>query len=354
MLTASGKTFFYTAQQRIQLRNPLINLFQAVETFQYKAIEDTLITIEQLEKERTAYRASLLWMKSLKLDPESYPELEKYRKVQNHVRKTKQKYDKKKIDVIQKVDMLTASRCNLLNQTLAQYQTAWLTFWSNTSYTISSISTCFENCQLSELNEITSIEQVTVAQEINNRQSEKYGKKKGEENEQDLLKLDEEEDFKKIESNESRNKKEALLDKEIDLINIDDSIDLFSDKDLMTQESTQDHQLRKRQVDDLLTSNANSEDLILLDEILNWTSDDKTDKNNKSDKFDFLSQFGLEIDKFKKEEKSKLNNKDAESKKDESKKNKGKKEPGKKTNWFDLFADLDEFNQNPKNEKKDC
>lgn len=33
---------------------------------------------------------------------DSYPELEKFRKVQNHVRKTKQKYDKKKIDCIQK------------------------------------------------------------------------------------------------------------------------------------------------------------------------------------------------------------------------------------------------------------
>lgn len=74
MLTASGKTFYYSAQQRIQLRNPLINLYQNLETFQFKAISDTLTTIEQMEGQRTAYRASLLWMKSLsaKLDPGEY------------------------------------------------------------------------------------------------------------------------------------------------------------------------------------------------------------------------------------------------------------------------------------------
>ena len=63
MLIATGKTFYYSAQQRIQLRNPLINIFQNVDTFQYKAVADTMITIEQMEKQRTAYRASLLWMK---------------------------------------------------------------------------------------------------------------------------------------------------------------------------------------------------------------------------------------------------------------------------------------------------
>src|SRR5438874_99803 len=61
MMTASGKTLSYTAQQRIQLQHPLARLYQEVETFQYRAIADTYQTIDKMEDARTAYRAALLW-----------------------------------------------------------------------------------------------------------------------------------------------------------------------------------------------------------------------------------------------------------------------------------------------------
>ena len=351
MISATAKTFYYTAQQRIQLRNPLISFYQNLDTFQFKAISDTLITLEQMEKERTAYRASLLWMKSLssKLDPDSFPELEKFRKIQNHVRKTKQKYDKKKIDCIQKVDMLNASRCNMLSQTLANYQTAWLTFWSNSSYTIASISNCFEGCQLYEAsNEIASLKN----DDQNNKHDliSKIGRQS-----KDLMQLEGEDDnlANKIKIESNRAQKEEQLGKEIDLINIDDSLDLnlFADSNLI--KSSQD-QLRKKQVDDLLTSNANLEDLILLDELLNWNANEPTTAST----LDQTSQFAysnnlnnlnnLSNEQIKQEDASQMN------------KNKSKSDVEKKK-WMDLFADFDDvlhqevFNQKDlKKNRGDC
>ena len=54
-----------------------------METFQQRAIQDTLWTVESMEKERTEYRGALAWMKnvSTELDPDTYRQLEKFRKV---------------------------------------------------------------------------------------------------------------------------------------------------------------------------------------------------------------------------------------------------------------------------------
>ena len=49
--------------------------------------------------------------------------------VQSQVRRGKKKFEKLKIDVMQKIDLLSASRCNLLSSTLAAYQQALLKFW---------------------------------------------------------------------------------------------------------------------------------------------------------------------------------------------------------------------------------
>lgn len=88
MLTSTGKTLSYTAQQRIMMRDPLVRLYKDIETFQYRAVTDTYETIDRMESARTAYRAALLWMKdvSQKLDPDTYKQLEKFRKVQTHVK----------------------------------------------------------------------------------------------------------------------------------------------------------------------------------------------------------------------------------------------------------------------------
>ena len=68
---------------RLALRVPLVRLYQEVETFRYRAISDTLMTINRMEGARTEYRGALLWMKDVseQLDPDTYKQLEKFRKV---------------------------------------------------------------------------------------------------------------------------------------------------------------------------------------------------------------------------------------------------------------------------------
>lgn len=68
---------------RMALCAPLHRLHQEVETFRRRAIADTLLTVSRMEKARTEYRGALLWMKdvSQELDPDTYKQLEKFRKV---------------------------------------------------------------------------------------------------------------------------------------------------------------------------------------------------------------------------------------------------------------------------------
>ena len=74
----------YFCIYRLALRVPLVRLYQEVETFRYRAISDTLVTINRMESARTEYRGALLWMKNVseELDPDMYNRLEKFRKVE--------------------------------------------------------------------------------------------------------------------------------------------------------------------------------------------------------------------------------------------------------------------------------
>ncbi|KAK3082865.1 hypothetical protein FSP39_007472, partial [Pinctada imbricata] len=154
MMAAVGKSQSFAAQQRLALRVPLVRLYQEVETFRYRAISDTLMTINRMEGARTEYRGALLWMKNIseELDPDTYKQLEKFRKVQAQVRKTKAKFDKLKLDVMQKVDLLAASRCNMFSHVLANYQSTLLHFWEKTSRTMSAVAESFKGYQYYEFN----------------------------------------------------------------------------------------------------------------------------------------------------------------------------------------------------------
>lgn len=68
---------------RLALRGPLGRLYQEVETFRYRAISDTWLTVNRMEQSRTEYRGALLWMKdvSQELDPDTHKQMEKFRKV---------------------------------------------------------------------------------------------------------------------------------------------------------------------------------------------------------------------------------------------------------------------------------
>jgi len=156
MMVAAGKTMSYTGQQRLAIRVPLVRLYQEVETFRQRAIEDTRWTLELMEKARTEYRGALMWMKnvSTELDPDTFKQLEKFRKVQGHVKQSKQKFDKLKLDCLQKVDLLAASRCNMFSHALIMYQNTLVTFWDKTSKTMNHVNNGFKGYQYYEFNYI--------------------------------------------------------------------------------------------------------------------------------------------------------------------------------------------------------
>lgn len=135
IMSVVGKSLTQSSHQRIKLYLPLLRMYQELETFHSRAVEDTSETVSKLEKRRSKYRASLLWMKNVSenLDPDVYRQLDKFRRVQDQVRSEKKSFDATQMDVVQKIDLLMASRCNLLNQILSSYQTILLeTFEKNT------------------------------------------------------------------------------------------------------------------------------------------------------------------------------------------------------------------------------
>ncbi|XP_071187159.1 islet cell autoantigen 1-like protein [Salvelinus alpinus] len=146
MMDATSKALCASAKQRLVLCPPLHRMEQEVETFRRRAIADTLLTVTRMEKSRTEYRGALLWMKdvSQELDPDTCKHLDKFRKVQSQVRGSKDLFEKLKNDVCQKVDMLGASRCNMLSHSLCTYQITLLQFWERTADVMSGIHESFK------------------------------------------------------------------------------------------------------------------------------------------------------------------------------------------------------------------
>ncbi|XP_044064126.1 islet cell autoantigen 1 [Siniperca chuatsi] len=174
IMQATGKALCFSSQQRLALRKPLCRLYQEVETFRYRAISDTWLTVNRMEQSRTEYRGALLWMKdvSQELDPDTHKQMEKFRKVQAQVRTSKTSFDKLKNDVCQKVDLLGASRCNLLSHVLTTYQTTLLHFWEKTSHTMAAIHESFKGCQHYEFSTLKTL------QDPMEKLAKKKGKKK--------------------------------------------------------------------------------------------------------------------------------------------------------------------------------
>ncbi|CAL8096874.1 unnamed protein product [Orchesella dallaii] len=126
MMIQMGKSLIYCSQQEIGLRPPLLRLYQEVETFRNRAVEDTWETVHHMEKNRTEYRAALNWMKNVsqELDPDMNKQMDKFRNVQTHVKGSKAQFDKLKLACLQKIDLLAAARCNMFSHALIQYQNA--------------------------------------------------------------------------------------------------------------------------------------------------------------------------------------------------------------------------------------
>ncbi|XP_074906003.1 islet cell autoantigen 1 isoform X5 [Buteo buteo] len=260
MMQATGKALCFSSQQRLALRTPLSRLYQEVETFRYRAISDTWLTVNRMEQYRTEYRGALLWMKdvSQELDPDLYKQMEKFRKVQAQVRHAKLNFDKLKTDVCQKVDLLGASRCNLLSHVLTTYQTTLLHFWEKTSHTMAAIHESFKGYQPYEFTMLKSLQdpvnKLTEKAEKEDLQIEST--KSVQDQQSQLISLDEESHTK--ESNYSA----------------DDGKDIIS-----TLQGNCNHKQNSASKDQFVRSldsePGDKDDMVLLNEILNASSLDE-------------------------------------------------------------------------------
>uniref|UniRef100_A0A6A7FX54 Islet cell autoantigen 1-like n=1 Tax=Hirondellea gigas TaxID=1518452 RepID=A0A6A7FX54_9CRUS len=171
VMTATGKSLSYTAQQRLALRAPLVRLFQEVDTFQSRAIEDTGHTLAQMEKMRTEYRGALMWMKNISQDfnPDQYSQLDKFRQVQEIVRQKKAKFDILKLKCIQKIDLLAASRCNMFSHALILYQNAIILFSEKTAKTLNTVASNFQGYQQYNFQVIKELAEPEALRNIDNK-----------------------------------------------------------------------------------------------------------------------------------------------------------------------------------------
>ena len=159
---------------RLGLRQPLERLYQECETFRHRAVTDTAANLDRMETARNDYRAALMWMKDVseELDPDTQRQLEKFRKVQAQVRKKKDNFDRLKLDVMQKVDMLAASRANMFSRALEFYQKWSLEYWAKSAKTLEVVSKGFAGMyQFYEFNVIKDLQEPTSAKEINDEQT---------------------------------------------------------------------------------------------------------------------------------------------------------------------------------------
>lgn len=125
VMSVAARSMNEASHQQIQLYMPLLRMHQEMETFHSRACDDCTGSVDCMEEKRSKYRASLLWMKDVSeslTDPDRHKQLAKFKKVQAQVKKNKLAFDELQADVVQKIDLLMASRCNLINSSLASYQ----------------------------------------------------------------------------------------------------------------------------------------------------------------------------------------------------------------------------------------
>ncbi|RLW11315.1 hypothetical protein DV515_00001552 [Chloebia gouldiae] len=210
-------------------------------------------------------------------------------KVQAQVRHAKLNFDKLKTDVCQKVDLLGASRCNLLSHVLTTYQTTLLHFWEKTSHTMAAIHESFKGYQPYEFTMLKSLQdpvnKLTEKAEKENQQIESANSM--EDQQSQLISLDDESHTK--ESNYS-----AWSPAKCNLTCLWISITAEDGKDVIsTLQGHCNHEQNSGAIDELLglqpEENATKEkfvrslepelgdkdDMVLLNEILNASSLDE-------------------------------------------------------------------------------
>uniref|UniRef100_A0A336M5A6 CSON004178 protein n=1 Tax=Culicoides sonorensis TaxID=179676 RepID=A0A336M5A6_CULSO len=156
---AIGKALSYESQQMNTLRPILARFEHELLIFNNHAVSDASLTVVRMEKERTEYRAALSWMKSVStnMDPESCKDIQKYRKTQNMVKKSKVKFEREEKVCLQKIDLLSAARCNMLSHVLTPYQQAFLKLTENIAGIYASTLEYLKQCESNKENFLTSL-----------------------------------------------------------------------------------------------------------------------------------------------------------------------------------------------------
>ncbi|VDM98515.1 unnamed protein product [Thelazia callipaeda] len=180
-MIAVSRALTVSAHHRLQIRSPLLKFFRELHVFSERAVSDCADTVNAAEKSRTEYRGSLLWMKrtSKELDPDAENALEKFRTAQAVVRRNKKRLDGLKLDTLQKVNLLAASRCHLFSQMLESYQKLIHNYFEQTALTFKkiyySLSDHKQNNEfqiLTDLNEPLIVTDDNDEKEIKNSKSE--------------------------------------------------------------------------------------------------------------------------------------------------------------------------------------
>ncbi|ETN70096.1 Arfaptin-like domain protein [Necator americanus] len=159
MMVALGRAMLFSSHQRAAVRVPLIRFYQELHVFAERAIFDCSQTVDAVERARLEYRGSLLWMKktSEELDPDTDRQLEKFREAQSAVRLNKEKLDKLKVDTLQKVDLLSASRSNLLSHLLGKYLQMLCAYYEKTCRAYTALSANLSTFQHYEFEILTDL-----------------------------------------------------------------------------------------------------------------------------------------------------------------------------------------------------
>ncbi|CCD66406.1 Resistance to inhibitors of cholinesterase protein 19 [Caenorhabditis elegans] len=150
ILIAVGRSLLFSSHRLNAARIGVSTFYNKLSVFVERAIGDCSQTIEAVQMCRTEYRGSLLWMKktSEELDPEVDGSMEKFREAQTTVKSNKERLDRLKTDTLQKVDLLSASRSNLLSYVLTHYQNELYEYYSKTSRAFETLAeniNCYNN-----------------------------------------------------------------------------------------------------------------------------------------------------------------------------------------------------------------
>lgn len=173
IMCLSGQSISKAAQKQSQLKTTLMNLFYEVETFQFKATSDALQTVAKMEKTRRSYRSGLMWLKkeSVDLDPDVTKKMRNFRRVQEHIKNLKVRFDGVKLECMQKIDLFLLSRSNLFSQTLVPYIKMFKKVSKRSvclmEFSLKNIPLClsYNFVALKELNEYSKVFQTTLQQQ---------------------------------------------------------------------------------------------------------------------------------------------------------------------------------------------